>query len=131
MRTFFLGIVMVLIGGYLLFNQVQVAGNYWNWRGIGGYGQSFGITLIPMLLGVGILFFNGKSFIGRILAGGGLLLIVVGIVANMDIHFQRTSLFNTLVMLVCLVGGIGLVVRSVMPMEQKLPEPRDPTAPRE
>lgn len=126
MRTFFLGIVMVLIGGYLLFNQVQVHGNYWNWRGIGGYGQSFGVTLIPMLLGVGILFFNGKSFVGRFLAGGGLLLIVVGIVANMDIHFRQTSLFNTLVMLVCLVGGVGLVVRSVMPMEQKLPEPRDP-----
>jgi hypothetical protein len=131
MRTFFLGIVMVLIGGYLLFNQVQVHGNYWNWRGIGGYGQSFGITLIPMLLGVGILFFNGKSFIGRVLAGGGLLLIVIGIIANLDIHFQRTSLFNTLVMLVCLIGGIGLVVRSVMPMEQKLPEPRDPTQPRD
>jgi hypothetical protein len=133
MRTFFLGIVMVLIGGYLLFNQVQVAGNYWNWRGIGGYGQSFGITLIPMLLGIGILFVNGKSFVGRFLAGGGLLLIVVGIIANLDIHFQRTSLFNTLVMLVCLVGGIGLVVRSVMPMgeQQKVPEPRDPTQPRD
>lgn len=128
-RTFFLGIVMVIIGGYLLFDHVQVHGGWWNWRGIGGYGQSFGITLIPMLLGIGILFVNGKSFAGRILAGGGLLLILVGIIANLNIHFQRTSLFNTLVMLVLLVGGVGLVVRSVMPMEQRIPEPRDPTAP--
>jgi hypothetical protein len=126
-RTFFLGIVMILIGGYLLFDHVQVYGGFWNWRGIGGYGQSFGITLIPMLLGIGILFVNGKSLIGRILTGAGALLIVVGIIANLDIHFQRTSLFNTLVMLVLLVGGIGLVVRSVMPMgEQRLPDPRHP-----
>jgi hypothetical protein len=129
-RTFFLGIVLIIIGGYLLFDHVQVHGGFWNMRGLGGYGQSFGITLIPMLLGVGILFANGKSLVGRVLTGGGLLIILVGIIANLNIHFQRTSLFNTLVMLVCLIGGIGLVVRSVMPMgEQRLPEPRDPREP--
>jgi hypothetical protein len=31
----------------------------------------------------------------------------------MDIFFQSTSLFNTLVMLVLLAGGIGLVARSL------------------
>jgi hypothetical protein len=45
--------------------------------------------------------------------------IIVGIIANLDIHFQQTSLFNTLVMLVLLVGGIGLIVRSVMPMTKE------------
>ena len=129
-RTFFLGLVMMIIGGYLLFDNVQVHGGWWNWQGIGGYGKSFGITLLPLLFGVGILFFNGKSLIGRVLTGGGLLLILVGVIANLNIHFQRTSLFNTLVMLFLLVGGIGLVVRSVMPMEQRIPEPRDPRAPR-
>lgn len=129
-RTFFLGIVMIIIGGYLLFDHVQVHGGFWHWRGIGGYGQSFGIVLIPLLLGIGILFVNGKSFVGRVLTGGGFLLIIVGIIANLNIHFQRTSLFNTLTMLVLLVGGIGLVVRSVMPMgEQRLPDPRDPREP--
>jgi len=32
---------------------------------------------------------------------------------NMDIYFRQTSLFNTLVMLILLVGGIGLVARSL------------------
>lgn len=130
-RTFFLGLVMFIAGGYLLFDHVQVHGGWWHWRGIGGYGQSFGLTLIPLLLGVGILFVNGKSFIGRILTFGGFLIIVVGIIANLNIHFRQTSLFNTLLMLVLLVGGIGLIVRSVMPMgEQRLPgTPRDTDTP--
>jgi hypothetical protein len=116
-KTFLLGIVMVIIGGYLLFNQVQVhSGGFWRWGGFASYGTNFGITLIPLLLGVAILFANGKSMVGRVLTGGGMLVILVGIIVNLDIHFQQTSLFNTLVMLVCLVGGIGLVVRSVMPM---------------
>jgi len=121
-RTFLLGIILAAIGGYLLFNQVQVHGGYWRWNGLGSYGSNFGITLIPLLLGIGILFVNGKSLAGRALVGLGSLVILVGIIANLDIHFQQTSLFNTLLMLVLLVSGIGLVIRSVMPMEQQPPK---------
>lgn len=115
-RTFLLGMIMAIAGGYLLFHQVQVNGGYWNWDGLGGAGRSFGITLLPLLFGVGILFVNGKSFAGRFLTFGGMLVIVAGVIANLDIHFQQTSLWNTLIMLVLLVGGIGLIVRSVLPM---------------
>jgi len=115
-RTFLLGMIMTITGGYLLFNQVQVHGGYWNWGGFGGAGRSFGITLLPLLFGIGILFANGRSFVGRVLTFGGALVIVAGVIANLDIHFQQTSLWNTLTMLVLLVGGIGLVVRSALPM---------------
>jgi hypothetical protein len=115
-RTFLLGMIMAIAGGYLLFQQVQVNGGYWSWNGFGGAGRSFGITLLPLLLGIGILFVNGKSFAGRFLTFAGALVILVGIIANLDIHFQQTSLWNTLIMLVLLVGGIGLVARSAMPM---------------
>lgn len=116
-KTFLLGIIMAIAGGYLFLQQVIVNGGFWHWSGLGGYGNSFGITLIPLLLGVGILFFNGRSIIGWVVTGGAALVIVIGIIANMDIHFQRTSLWNTLLILVLLVGGIGLVARSVLPMQ--------------
>jgi hypothetical protein len=122
-RTFLLGIVMVIVGGYLLFDHVQVHGGFWRWGGLGSYGSSFGITLIPLLIGIAILFVNGKSLVGRVLTGGGLLVILAGIIANLNIHFRQTSLFNTLVMLVLLVGGIGLIVRSVLPMGQQQQPP--------
>lgn len=126
MRTFLLGLVMVIVGGYLLLDHVQVYGGFWRWRGVAGYGSSFGVTLIPLLLGVGILFVNGKSFAGRVLVGGGSLVILAGIIANLDLHFRETSLFNVLVMLVMLVGGIGLIIRAVMPMEPRRRRDRDP-----
>lgn len=121
-RTFLLGIALVIIGGYLLFNQVQVHSGQGFWGrswGFGNYGTNFGITMIPLLIGIAILFSNGKSLIGKVLVGGGFLMILVGIIASLDIHFRQTSLLNTLIMLICLVGGIGLVVRSIMPMEKK------------
>lgn len=130
-RTFLLGMIMAIAGGYLLFQQVSVGGGYWAWSAFGGAGHSFGITLLPLLLGIGILFVNGRSLVGRLLTFGGGLVIIVGIIANLDIHFQQTSLWNTLVMLVLLVGGVGLVVRSAMPMTQPgapgaPPAPGDP-----
>jgi hypothetical protein len=112
MGEFLLGIALAGIGLYLLFDRVTVHTSFWRF---GNLQNSFGITLIPLLLGIGLLFFNGKSIIGWFLTAGGLLFIVVGVVANMDIYFQRTSLLNTLIMLGLLAAGLGLVARSLRP----------------
>ena len=44
---------------------------------------------------------------------GGAVIIFAGILMHLDIYFRPTSLFNTIVMLVLLAGGIGLVARSL------------------
>jgi hypothetical protein len=106
---FLLGFVMTCLGGYLLAHRVSVVGSYWGFYG----GNTFGITLIPMLFGIGILFFNGKSAIGWILTVGGACFILAGILANLHIYFQTTTLFDTMVMLILLVGGLGLIARAM------------------
>ena len=100
---------MVCLGGYFLSNQVSVVGSYWSFYGT----NTFGLTLVPLLFGVGLLFWNGRSIAGWILTVAGALFILAGVIANMHIYFQQTSLFNTLVMLLLLVGGLGLIARSV------------------
>jgi hypothetical protein len=115
---FVMGLIMSCVGGYLISNQVSVVGSYWSFWGA----NSFGITLIPMLFGVAILFFNGKSRIGWFLTIAGGLFILAGVIANMHIYFQPTSLFNTLVMLILLVGGVALIARSVHAHHEKTAE---------
>ena len=114
---FVIGFVMACVGGYLLSNQVSIVGSYWSFYGA----NTFGVTLIPMLLGIALVFFNGKSVIGWVLTAGGFLFILAGVIANMHIYFQPTTLFNTIVMLVLLVGGLSLVARSVTTHETKDP----------
>ncbi len=108
---FLIGLAMTCVGGYLLTNQVMVAGAYWSFYGTG----TFGITLIPMLIGVAMLFWNGRSLVGWLLTVAGALFILAGVIANLHIYFQPTSLFNTIVMLVLLVGGLGLIARALRP----------------
>ena len=108
---FLLGFAMACSGAYLLLNQVVVAGSYW-----GFYGPStFGITLIPMLIGIGLLFWNGRSILGWLLTAAGALFIAAGVLANLHIYFQPATLFHTLVMLILLVGGLGLIARALLP----------------
>ena len=107
--TFFLGFIMIVAGGYLLTDQVMVTSGAWRW---GGY-NVFGLSLVPLLFGIGLLFVNGRSIAGWLLTCAGAVIIFVGILAHLEIYFRLTSLFNTLLMLILLVGGLGLVARSL------------------
>jgi uncharacterized protein len=107
--TFIGGVAMVLAGGYLLLTRVSVISSGWQFYGY----SAFGLSLFPLLIGLGILFYNGRSVVGWLLTSAGALIILVGIVANLHIYFQPTSLFDTLVMLGLLAGGLGLVARSL------------------
>lgn len=107
--TFFLGLAMATAGAYLLTQQVEVHSGFFSWFG----GNAFGLTLVPLLIGIGFLFFDGKSVPGWVLTGLGTVIIVAGIITNLRIYFVPTSLFNTLMMLGLLAAGLGLVARSL------------------
>jgi hypothetical protein len=106
---FFAGLAMAAGGGYLLMNQVTVSSGFWQ---LWGY-NAFGISLIPLLIGIALVFFDGKSKLGWALTAFGSIVIVLGIITNLTINYRPTTLFNTLIILVLLAGGLGLIVRSV------------------
>jgi len=112
--TFFLGLLLVVVGGYLVLNQVQVSSSFsffglWGWNRPAG----FGLTMLPLLIGVGVLFFDGKSKVGWILAIGGFLTILAAVLMSLSIYWAPTSLFNTLFMFGMLAAGMGLIARSL------------------
>lgn len=107
---FFIGLMLAVAGGWLLTNQVTVTtGGYWHLWGMNG----FGLSLIPFILGTGLIFFNGKSIVGWLLLAAGLVIVFVGILSNLRIYFEPTSLFNTLLMLGLLAAGLGMMAASL------------------
>jgi hypothetical protein len=112
--SFLLGLAMLVLGAYLLLNQVVVTSHRWYPFGFNPFGYGgFGISLIPLLLGVALLFVNGRNPLAWLLTAAGALILFGGILASLEIFFRPTSLFNTLLMLVLLVGGLGLIARSL------------------
>lgn len=106
---FFVGLMMAAGGAFLLTSRVTVSSGFWAFFGR----ETFGLTLLPFVLGMGLLFFNGKSVLGWLLTAGGAFVIFLGILMNLQIFFAPTSLFHTIIMLVLLAGGLGLVARSL------------------
>ena len=107
--TFLIGLAMAIAGGYLFLQNVNVYTSPWMIYGYNG----FGMSLFPLLAGIGLLFFNGKSKVGWLLTFAGAIIIFVGIIANLNVYFHNQSLFNVLTILILLVGGLGLVARSL------------------
>ena len=108
---FVIGLIMAIAGAYLISNQVVVVSGFWS---MWGY-SAFGLSMIPLIFGIGILFFNGKSIIGWLLLIIGVVVIIAGVLVNLHVYFQPTSLFNTIIMIVLLAGGIGLIFRGLAP----------------
>jgi hypothetical protein len=105
---FLIGLAMAVAGGYMLTTHVTVTSGYWT---VWGY-NAFGVSLVPFIFGVALLFFNGRSVLGWLLLFAGVVIILTGIIMNLQIYFQHASLFELIVMLVLLFGGLGLLARS-------------------
>jgi uncharacterized protein len=112
---FVIGLAMTIAGAYLITNRIVVASGFWS---IWGY-NALGLSLLPLIIGIGMLFFNGRSKAGWLLVFIGVVIIFTGVLMNLQIYFEHTSLFNTVVMIVLLAGGIGLICRGLMPHRER------------
>ena len=115
---FFVGLAMAVGGAYLLTQRVTVTSAFWSFFG----GHTFGLSLLPLVVGAGLLFYDGKSRLGWLLTAAGALIVFLGILLNLRVYFEPTSLFDTLLMLVLLAGGLGLLARSLRPQAPRREE---------
>ena len=106
---FLIGLAMAVAGAYWMTSRVQVQTGFWSFWGY----NSFGLSLVPLILGILLVFWNGRSVLGWLLVFAGAVVVLAGILMNLQVYFQHTSLFELIVMLVLLFGGIGLLARSV------------------
>src|SRR5918911_4220189 len=92
---FVLGVVLTGVGLYLVFQQTLVASGYWSWWG----SNTFGLTLVPLVFGLALLFYDSKNPLGWLLSLAGVAIIASGVLLNLHVYFQQTSLYNLLIML--------------------------------
>ena len=118
---FLLGLIMMTGGGYLLLSSIRVSTHFglgsslYHMSGWGGGPISItgGMVLIPFMIGIGFIFYNGKSVIGWLLASLSLSALIFGVIANIQFRMANMSAFELIVILVLCVGGLGLFLRSL------------------
>jgi len=112
--TFFLGLAMIVAGGYLFFNSIQV-GFQWGhgmYR-MGNFQVTGGMVLFPFIFGVGFIFYNFESIIGWVLASASIIMLTVGVISSVQFHLRRMSSFDLMMILTLLFGGVGIFLSSL------------------
>ena len=113
---FFLGLVMMCGGFYLLLNSVVVSSSFGlgsRLFGVGGYGITGGIVLIPLVIGIAMIFYNARSAAGWLLATCAFAALVFGVIASVNMSLHTMSAFELISILALAFGGIGLFLRSL------------------
>jgi hypothetical protein len=113
---FFLGLTMFVGGGYLFLESIRVTSGFHWGRAlfqVGGVGLTGGMVLIPFVIGVGMLFYNGKNPLGWLVAAGSLVALSFGVISNVEMHLRDMSAFQLICILVLTVGGLGLLLGSL------------------
>lgn len=108
---FFIGIILLAVGLYILSRKVVVTSGFLGW-GFSWFNMSSGLVVIPLIVGIIWWFYKPKSIFPKIVMILGGIFIVVTIIMSVQIRFVATSLFDYLLILVMLASGAGLILRA-------------------
>ena len=113
LMQFLIGLILMGAGLFWIFQSVRVSTGYGSIYRIGGWGVPNGTIIIPLLIGIVMLFVMERKIFGWIVTGIGIAVILVGIITSVRLHFYGTSLFEYILMFgFTLVGG-GLVLKNL------------------
>jgi len=113
---FFIGLILLGAGLFWLFQRTSVAtvGIFSGGLLFGNIMIPTGIVLIPLILGIILLFFlEDKRIIGWIVTVIGLIIVILSILMSVRISFERTSLFEFICMFGFIAAGTGLLLRTL------------------
>ena len=111
---FFIGIILLGVGLFLFFKRVTVSSGFFGYGfRFGSFGVPSGLVVVPFIIGIIWFFINSESIIPKIIITLGIIIIIASIIMSTRIYFERTSLFDYLLMIGMSAAGFGLILKNV------------------
>lgn len=109
---FFVGIILLGAGLFMLSKRVIVHSSWYTWR-FRGYDLSSGTVTIPLIIGIIWHFYNPKSIVAKIVITLSVIFIVVSIIMSVRINFVTTSMFDYILIFGMAAAGSGLLLKTL------------------
>lgn len=109
---FFIGVILLGAGLFMLSKKVMVHSSWYVWR-IGGFDLSSGTITIPLIIGIIWYFFNSKSIAPKIIITLSVIFIVLSIILSVRINFVTTSMFDYVLIFGMAAAGLGLLLKTL------------------
>lgn len=112
---FVVGLAMLVAGLFILSQRVMVRTSFLGgFMSFGGYHFSNGLIMVPFIIGIIWMFASGAGFLSKVLTGAGVLFIVIMVIMNTNISLVTITLYEWVMILVLIFGGIGLLARVLL-----------------
>jgi len=102
---FFIGVIMMCGGFYLLLNAITVTSSFgmgmrlYGFSAMGSmYNVTSGMIMIPFMFGIGLIFYNGRNWLGWILALGSITALIFGVITSIRFSMRTMTSFDLIVM---------------------------------
>ncbi|MCL2593477.1 MAG: hypothetical protein FWD82_08960, partial [Defluviitaleaceae bacterium] len=98
-------------GGLFLIGQsISVTNVFGAWR-MFGFAVPSGLVVLPLLIGIGMLFYNHKSKAWKIVTGFGVLFILLSVILSIRIVVHRVTFFDFILMFGLTAAGVAMLLR--------------------
>lgn len=109
--TFFIGLVMLVVGGYLFMQNVEVTtSNIFTFSLLGH--RMDGLIFLPLIASIIFIFFRYNK-VSKTCFCLSIVIIIVNVIANLRLYWNTVSLFVTIIIFVLLFGGAALVMKTI------------------
>ena len=103
------GVIMLVVGLYILSQKVMVSSSYGFFSLWGGRFSS-GLIMVPLIIGIVWMFATGGSFVSKVFTVLSVILIIASIIAS-TIWLVSITMYEWVLILVLIFGGAGLVAK--------------------
>ncbi|MBX9949020.1 MAG: hypothetical protein K2Y39_07650 [Candidatus Obscuribacterales bacterium] len=108
---YFTGLGLIGVGILMMFQHVTIGSGFLGMLGFGGGG--FGLLLIPLMLGIGWMFYDSKSRAGWMITAGSCALIFFAILSSLRMNFANIPLLTLIMMLLPFAIGGALLLKGM------------------
>ncbi|MCQ2523871.1 MAG: hypothetical protein MJ123_05970 [Lachnospiraceae bacterium] len=109
--TFFIGLVMLVVGLYLFMQNVEVTtANIFTFSMFGH--RMDGLIFLPLIASIIYIFFSYNK-VSKTCFFLSIVLIIVNVIMNLRLYWNTQSLFVTIIIFILLFGGGALVMKTI------------------
>jgi hypothetical protein len=109
------GFCLMALGMLLFFNHVHIGSSFMGMFGLGGTGTA--LIIIPLMIGIGMLFFDYKNRLAWGVTAACLAVLIFSVLSSLVITFPGMTLLSLVIMLVPFSLGGAFVAKGLKARE--------------
>ena len=114
--SFFVGLLLLGGGLFMIFQNIEVTST-WGYGGsffrIGSFGLPNGLIMLPIIIGIVMLFLMDKKIFGWVVLSIGIIIVLLSVMMTTHLHWIRSSAFTFIVMFGMTAAGGAMVLKEV------------------